>query len=144
MSCVPSTCNRAAQHLHAPQSPAPPHPIACQAARHLNLKQCEDSTLVLTTLFSKTGRVAAVPAWDAEAPAQAAANPTYEELCRVHVDAIMSAAAAADVQTELAARWVSGPGCMGPHTAWRVIFEVVQAAAMALWKSAVPHGSTSK
>lgn len=47
------------------------------------------------------------PAWDADEVATtsaASAAPTYEELCRAHVDAIIAAAAAADVQTGLAAR----------------------------------------
>lgn len=50
---------------------------------------------------------AAAPAWDADeaaATSAASAAPTYEELCRAHVDAIIAAAAAADVQTGLAAR----------------------------------------
>lgn len=45
--------------------------------------------------------------WDAGGAAGDAGSPvapTYEQLCRAHVDAFMSAAAAADVQSELATR----------------------------------------
>lgn len=34
---------------------------------------------------------------------------SYEELCKAHIDAFMSAAAAAEVQTELAARFAPPP-----------------------------------
>lgn len=48
------------------------------------------------------------PAWDADVGATGGEVgervPTYEELCRAHVDAFISAAAAADVQSDLAAR----------------------------------------
>ena len=58
--------------------------------------------------FEAIPPLVAAPAWDADgaAPSQEDGGaPSYEDLCRAHVEAIISAAAAADVQTALAARW---------------------------------------
>ena len=44
-------------------------------------------------------------------------EPSYEERCRAHVEALMAAAAAAEVQTELAARVAGWRAKIGPALA---------------------------